>query len=411
MNRHKALLAISLLARAGAGFVGLFVLARALGPADYGLVATILAGASIVALLTDFGFSIKLLRDVGARPERAGEILADCFRVKTALVLPATVVVLVFLQHWQPEANALTACIFLYLSVIVLSYGELALVGLRALGHFRTELRIVLAGAAIFAAFLALAFFLHAPFIGFATAILLSRLMQSALAFFTLSRVVQLGNCLSGPVIGPLREAAGLAADTILTALSGQIDVVLVSFTLGLHATGIYQVAARASSYAMLPSQVLAGVYTPVLSARHHVRDREARALEARMLIEFPLLGALSALVIVLVFPALAPIIFGHAFAVPMSVWTGFAAFVFLRFSLGALGIALVARRAVKVRLLGQSLGAATLCTGMLALLPGWGVVAAPWVAVAATLVTALVYCTALGRGFWLRLSHRSGAA
>jgi O-antigen/teichoic acid export membrane protein len=41
MTSHKVLLAILLLSKIGTGMVSLFVLARCLGPADYGFVATI----------------------------------------------------------------------------------------------------------------------------------------------------------------------------------------------------------------------------------------------------------------------------------------------------------------------------------------------------------------------------------
>lgn len=396
MRRHKALLAVSLLARMGAGLASLLFLARALGPADYGLVATIFAYGAIVALVTDFGFSIKLLRDVGAQPQRAGELVAACFRVKTLLLCPASTIMLGVLIWRQPPPDVFLASVLLYLAVIVLSYGDLALVALRALGRYGTETGVVLVGMAGVVLMLGATAFAAPALLPLSVTLLAARLVQVALSLLALGRIVALENCIWGPVAPTARESLGLAGDTILTALSGQIDVIFVSALLGLHATGVYQVAARASAYALLPSQLLAGVYTPALSASHFAARAQARQLEARMRIEFPILGAVCAAFVIAVLPLLAPWLFGRAFHVPMDVWVGFGAMVLVRFSIGALGIALVARRAVRARLVGQSLGAVTLCLGMVILLPQFGVAAAPWVAVGATLVTAAIYLVAL---------------
>jgi len=398
MRRHKALLTLTMLMRMGGGLASLFLLARALGPGDYGVVATVFAYAAIVTLVTDFGFSVTLLRDVGAEPGRAGAIMAECLRIKNLLSALAALLALAALVAGRPDAAMFWSSVMLFGAVMVLSYGELALTGLRALGRYEVELAVVAAGTAALAMILGGAALAFAHILPMAIAVLLARSIQTGLAFAALAKFVRLGNCLVGPVRRPLRNGAGMAGDTVLTALSGQIDVILVSSLLGFHAAGTYQVAIRAASYVMMPSQVLSGIYTPALSAHHFAADSEARTLEARMRREFPLAGAVLGGFLVAVMPMLAPWIFGHAFTVPLDIWAGLGALVFVRFSTGALGIALVARRAVKTRLLGQGLGVSVLVVGLLSVLPVAGLSAAPWIAVAGAVTTAAIYALALRR-------------
>jgi len=394
MNRRKAFLALSLLLRMASGLASLLLLARGLGPADYGFVVTIFAYGAIAALLTDFGAPIRLLRDVGAEPQRAGELVAMCLRIKTALLLVASVTLAIALLWLRPGLPALEAGVLLYASILVLSYGDVALVGLRAQGHAGLEAGVVLAGTLAFVAALALTTF-SGDMLLVAAAILAARLMQAVLAFLVLRRLVRLGPCLKWPTRNELRAGSGLALDTVLTALSGQIDLVLVSAVLGFEASGLYQVAARTAAYALLPSQVLANAYTPMLS-RLHREAGNAASLERQMRFEFVLYGAGLGALVAMVMPLLGPWLFGPAFDAPAALWIGFGAWVFARFAIGGLGIALVARRAVRARLVGQGLGLVVILGGFVFVAPVWGILAAPWVMVAATLATATIYAIAL---------------
>lgn len=394
MNRHKALLTLALLGRLLAGFASLFLLARTLGPADYGVVATVFAYAAIVSLLTDFGFPVTLLRDIGAQPEKAGEFLAAGLRVKTLLAAIASFILLGVLITLRLDAPLFWSSICVHLAVMAASYGDLALIALRGLGRYDREVILVWSGTILFAAILLAAAWSAPALLPMALALLLARLVQTGLAFAGLRNMLTLR--FRGPILPHLRSSASMAADTFLTALSGQVDVILVSLLLGLEATGLYQLGARIASYALLPSQVLAGVYTPALSALHFARKPEAPALEARMRLEFPLGGLLFGGAVAGLMPFIAPWLFGPAFALPTWAWPGFGAFIFARFATGALGIALVARRMIRARLLGQSLGLAFLCAAMVALLPAFGMAIAPWLAAAATALTAAVYAVAL---------------
>lgn len=107
MNRDKLFLAVTLVCRIGVGIASLLVLARGLGPANYGFMATVLAYSSIASLVTDFGFGIQALRDIGAQPDRAGELIAACIRVKNLLVATATIIAVGALYSLNLSTEAL----------------------------------------------------------------------------------------------------------------------------------------------------------------------------------------------------------------------------------------------------------------------------------------------------------------
>ena len=399
MNRQKFFLAISMLARIASGIVSLFLLARGLGPTDYGFIATVFAYASIAALLTDFGFSLQALRDIGAQPERAGEIMAACVRVKNVLVLLVSVVALVLLLIQQPPTSVLISSILLYASIITLSYGDLALVAFRGIGRYDVETYVVVAATVAFVAIVGAVALLSPDLLSISIALLLARVCHTALSFFTVSRYVKLGNCLWGPlgeILRFARQSTSLAIDSILTTLSTQIDVIFISSMLGLHSTGIYQVASRVANYVYMPSGVLAGVYTPTLASHHHRKDDGRRHLERRMRFEFAGIGLVLGGLLVAILPFAAPIVFGHEYIVPFEIWVAFGALIFIRFAAAAFGVALVARRGVIFRLIGQGVGVSVIVIGLLVFLPIYGLVAAPWVMVVATVTTMVIYAAAL---------------
>jgi O-antigen/teichoic acid export membrane protein len=399
MRRQKLLLAISLLARIGTGLISLLVLARGLGPVDYGFIATVFAYSSIAALLTDFGFSVQALRDIGAEPERAGSIIAACIRVKNVLVLGASIVAVVVLFLLDIEAPLRLAGLLLHGSLMVMSYGDLAMVALRGVGRYDAEAFAVVGGAVFYVGIVGGVALGMPAVLPVAVAILIARLLQTAICFAVLRRHVALENCLFGPFFDMarfMRGSSALALDSVLTTASAQIDTILVSAILGLEAAGLYQVVARVAGYVVLPIQVLAGVYMPRLAQQHYRGG--GGPLELRMRGEFAAIGLVAGAFMLLVMPAIPPWVFGVDFAVPMAVWMAFGVLVLVRFVTAAFGVALTARRGVWCRVAGQGAGAAVIVVAMPIALGTLGILGAPLVSMAALLVTLAVYWWALRR-------------
>lgn len=398
MGRQKFYLAISMASRIGSGVVMLLFLARGLGPTDYGFIVTVFAYAQLIALLTDFGFSVQALRDIGAEPRRAGVIISACFRVKNILVLLASVLALAVLLFLPLRPELQIACALLYASTIAFSYGDLALIPFRGIGRYDYEAYVVVGGTLLFAILVGGTAFFFPDILAVSAALLVARLAYMTTALVFISRTVTLEN----PLVGPVREvwsftksSVGLAFDTILTVLSTQLDIIFVSALLGLEAVSIYQIASRVAGYLLLPAQVFSGVYMPSLAALHH-SGQSGRELERRMQIEFLGLGLFFGVSFAVSMPYLAPFLFGQGFSAPVEVWGLFGVLVAARFIAAAFGVALVARRGVRFRVMGQGLGVLMIVVGLPILLPRFGLVAAPVTMIGATLVTLVVYSIAV---------------
>jgi O-antigen/teichoic acid export membrane protein len=400
MTRHKVLLAISLLSKIGTGMVSLFVLARGLGPADYGFVATVFAYASIAALFTDFGFSVQALRDIGAQPGKAGELIAACVRVKNLLVLIVTLGAVLVLYLLGLDPHLLAASLLLYGSIMVNSYGDLVVVALRGIGKYAAETVSSILGMIVFVLIVGGTALAWPDILPISGALFVARLLQTAIAFLTVSRFTRLGNCLHGPLLDLLRfmrTSSGLALDSFLTAMAGQIDVILVSSLAGLSATGVYQAATRLSTYGQLPIQVLAGVHIPTLASQYHAKGA-GRARVARMRMEFLVVGLLVGCGFAILVPPFAQIVLGEGFAIDFLLSGAIGALIALKYYAASWGITLTARKGIGYRLAGQGAGLLTMCLAIPLAFSRVGLVAAPLGMIAATIVTLAIYIYANSR-------------
>ncbi|SON56953.1 Polysaccharide biosynthesis protein [Hartmannibacter diazotrophicus] len=409
MNKNKILLLVSLISRIFLGAFTVLILARSLVPSEYGFLVTIIAYSTIGSLFTDFGFAVQALRDIGAEPHRAGEILAASIRVKNILVLLISLLFAVGLVVAEIPADLVIPSIALYLSVISSSYCDLGAVALRGVNQYAAETYAIAAGAVIFLVLLVAAALLSGSPTALCLALFAGRFSQAFLCFAAVRRYMHLGNCL----IGNLRQAfqfakqsSGLAADSILTVIQGQIDIVLLSMVLSLHMTGSYQIVARLANYVLLPTQVYAGIYIPSLSHGFKNGDPNVRRTERRMILELFGYGTVMGAAFAFIAPIIAPHVFGSAYNVPWGVWLGFGLLLVVKGLTSSIGTSLIARRDVKFRVIGQAASLTVLLTGFIVFVPIFGLVAAPMTLVAASLSTLTAYVIGV-----LRSNARIGQA
>jgi O-antigen/teichoic acid export membrane protein len=395
MNKDKFFLAVTLFSRMVIGFASLMALARTLGPTDYGFMATILAYSQIAALLTDFGFGIQALRDIGAEPHRAGELIAACLRVKNFLVAIATALVVGVLLTRDLSSELFDASLMLYASIIVMSYGDMAIMALRGIGRFDVEAYAAWVGVVLFLIIVVGAALLKPHILALSAALLLARTGQAVLFFGVVRRFVQFGNCIFGQLKDIFlfaHNSSGLALDTILSVIPGQLDTVFVSSLLGLQAAGIYQVASRLANYVQLPIQILAQVYLPRLA--HTLQNDPAASgrLERHMVLEFSGIGLMLGFVFALLAPTLTPYAFGKEYTVPLSLWVAFAVSFFVNSIAAALGVALVAHRDIFYRVIGQLVSVTTIVIVFWFFLPIFGLVAAPGAVITGFTLSTILY-------------------
>lgn len=358
----------------------------------------------LLSMASDYGLGNFLLREAGARPKDAVNIVRRGLVLKVwTTALSVLIAALVFVVLRPASETALVNCAVL-IGVFSAAFADLGFVVVRAKGRFDVEARSVV-----------LSNFFMLPFVvGVAAAT--SDVFASALAF-ALSRLfylavaaVMLRKWLLGPGAWPsdwrglrrmVREASGFAADGILTNLSVQIDIVAVSLVLDPVSIGLYQVGARLVQGIAPFAAVLATVYLPRLA---RARNDAGLYLHLQNLvnIEFALLAFGAGAFFLFAAPVLSVAVFGERYAGLASLWPGFAAFALGRVWLAGLGVQLFASNKIYMRVIAQIVSLAVMGLGAVPVLTHYGLSAAPWLLAVSTLVGFPLYGHALW-GFGLR--------
>jgi O-antigen/teichoic acid export membrane protein len=143
MKRHFAYSLVSLGSRLLVGLVLFVILARLWGPGKFGLFTFVFSFTTLLVLLVDFGFHLYLLREVARSPSQAAVLIADSFCAKLVLVAGTVAIGLCLFAAIGPKALPPSVVFPLFLTALTLSFSELFVAPLRALGHFDQEAIVV----------------------------------------------------------------------------------------------------------------------------------------------------------------------------------------------------------------------------------------------------------------------------
>jgi O-antigen/teichoic acid export membrane protein len=393
---NRLFMTLSVFLRMGAGLLVLVVLARTLGPTRFGFVSTVFAYAALAGLLTDFGFSLKTLRDIAAAPDRGGEILGITLRIKallTCMTVAGGLGVLCILPLGMGERLAGGGFAS---GLLVGAVGDLALVAFRATGNFRREAWIVSWTSGAHGLLVIPAALSHAPLWAIAVMFLVSR---SGYAFASVRAALRLlppgaERSIDLKETGKaLLRSVPWATDNALTYLNSQIDALLMVPLLGFAAAGVYQSGARLVQASLAVAAVLSNIHIPAVAA-HGVDHRISRA-ELTMILEFTGLGTFWALAFIFLGPLFTHLVLGDAYARLDQLWPGFAAFVLARYIAASLGSALAALAKPGPRVAAQLCGLGAILYGFFWILPTAGLTSVPWIMAMGSAATLVLFALA----------------
>jgi len=396
MSNHLYM-AASVLIRMVAGLLVFTLLARGLGPGEYGVVATVFSYATLGSLLTDFGLASKTLRDIGEDRERGGAILNSSLSVKsylTLIVMAAGILVLVLM----PGSRTIRLASGLFGSAILIgTIGDMALVSFRGMGRFSRETWITASVSTVHLLVVGSVSMLSGNILLVSAAFIASRVIYSLIAIGAAEKLF------AGTSLRPesprrvwvaVRGAWGWAVDSGLGYLTSQIDGILVAAMFGLHSAGIYQSGSRFIQAALGLVVILAAVHIPALAKASKETVRIGKG-ERRMMIEFLSAGVGLGVIFWAGGPLITRFLLGDAYKEVDSLWFSFAVFVCLRYLAAALGTSLTARGVPITRILGQLAALVVIAIGFALFVPGAGLGVVPWIMSAGALATLLSYCVA----------------
>lgn len=343
MLQHAFFMAITTGVRLLTGVVLFVLLARTLGPADFGQFAYWVTVTSLLSLLVDYGLTPKILREVGKEPASARKALGDALVTKLGfsaclfLVLP--VVPFVF----NLDSRDVVLMFSLMVAAIGFSFGDFICAPFRALNSYGEETKVVVLTSIIHFVLVYGAAILDLGLEAIAIVFAVSRLIYSCTSYFSSLKV------LGKPVwpenkqscfIKEAKDGLYYALDMGMANLYLQIDTVLIKLYLGSHAVGVYQAGAKlAQGFYMLP-QIASNLYLPRIA-----RVESSPPLLARVLRDSSIQLFFSGLIGYLIFSLGAVFfqerIFGHEYIELREIFPLFGLLVFTRYYSASLGFAL----------------------------------------------------------------------
>lgn len=262
------------------------VIARALGPAEYGAWATSFAALATLGALAALGFPNLITRRVAGHQSRhewdaARTVMTRSVRLSTAcataLALVAGGIV------YAADGIASTHALLFAVTVAALPFVTLTNIwgaALRGLGHgvvaqaLPTVLRplLLLLGVGV-----ALLVFVARPGALLAMLINLAAAILTFVATFALYRRLRPQELVSahanGPVPGLWQEAFPFMILSIIAMVGARIDLFLIAGLLDAHAAGLYEVAWRGADLVTLPLTATTAVLAPEYAKRHGRQD------------------------------------------------------------------------------------------------------------------------------------------
>jgi PST family polysaccharide transporter len=308
--------------RMGMGVVVLGMVARYLGPAQFGVLNYSISLTAIFAAVASLGIEGIVIRELVKAPERRSAILGTAFVLR--LLGGGVALSLVFLAGWLTSDVQYVAPLAV---VVALAFFPQAfeVIDLWFQKNIQSKYTVlaksgaVLIGSAIKIGLVAA----RAPLILFAAALALDAVFAAiALAIMYHRRGEHMRNWSVSREIARniLRDSWPLILSGILVAIYMRVEQVLVMMFFGSTSAGIYFAAVRMTEiWQFIPGFILASLY-PLLVEK---RQQNADAYLQKLQLVFDLLtgfGLVVAVGITVIGPYLLPLIFGAKFvsAVPI---------------------------------------------------------------------------------------------
>jgi O-antigen/teichoic acid export membrane protein len=363
MFKNTFFMTVSTLVRLLPGVVLFIVLARLLGPEDFGRLMYGFTVATIAVLVIEYGFAQQLLRDIGKAPEQVKVIMGRVFLAKILLTLLVSGGVLgaLFLFPKSHEDQLIFGA--LLLSCILASFADFLNVAFRGIGRFHEETKVATISSLFhFAVLLGLAL-IGADMISLSQGFVVSRMLNLTLSWMAYRRIIggfEFGGQSWKTAIHTLKSGFPYAADAGFTNFFSQVDILIVNHYLGVGSVGLYQAGMRFLQGASQFAPVLGNVYLPAIAGCEG-NPTQLKRLSKKFNTQMLLLGTAGWAVFTFGGEWITRLIYGEKYAGLTPLWPYIGLLLFLRYVAASQGVLLTASGAQSIRVWAQIAGLAVL--------------------------------------------------
>lgn len=256
---------LAVVARLASGTALFVVLGRLLGPEAFGNFMAAMAGAALLAYLSNLGLTQQVLREVAVRSADAARASSELLSTKLML---AVLLVAVALLTGAVGGHYWWAFAVLAVALVCDGIVEFLFALLKAHGHYGAEAGFTTVAAIIHLVLVSAVCIYWPDIVLIACAFALSRVLQLGAAVFVCRAQMPLPavQWSLGVAWRQVRQGWAYAVDVGLGQLAAQLDTVLVRLLLGAHAAGIYQAGMRVVVGMLMLSVVAGNVFIPRLT-------------------------------------------------------------------------------------------------------------------------------------------------
>lgn len=330
--------------RLGAGMAVFVLVARYLGPRDFGIFSYWLSVATILCIFVNFGFGTMVLKSFGDSHHNAPVIMANVLTAKivlASLVIGLSVVCLFFISGPLNQQ-----CFFILLSAQLFeSFSEFYNLGFRVNSHFKNEAALSTITSIIHIVILISTLLLTKSLIFVCLAFAVSRFIGLILTSIYISRVWQTiypGRLIHATSL--IKSSWAYALEIKLYTLYTQLDSLIIFNMLGAPALGLYQAGMKLVLGTCKLATVLAQLVLPKMSKAYQASPWIAKKTFLKVFSIFFLSGLAGMLVMSFFSVKVTYILFGDQYE-SLSQWLPFFGMILLlRFTETGTGLILVAK-------------------------------------------------------------------
>jgi Membrane protein involved in the export of O-antigen and teichoic acid len=344
MLKNIFFMALSMGARLISGAVLLFILARVLGPKEYGVMVYNFSVSLMLLLIVEYGYTTYIIKCGGDDKASVPRLMAEAFATKFYLM--AVYIFVCLILFWIGFLKIEDALLFslLALSSILMSYGDFINIGFRGIQAFHKESWNVIGASVIHFCIVIPVLLMYKNSLAVALGFVISRGLFLALSLASYRRCFGAGLfqkklLFSRTIIlGNLKSGFTYAADNGLVNVRSYLDIVLINWMLGPTLVGLYQAGMNIVKAIENLAPIFANVYLPRLSSLQH--DMAVCGRNYLHLVSLMFVAGLSIfLIFLMVNEHIVTLLLGYKYAEISSLFPLLGIFLFCRFITVAQGV------------------------------------------------------------------------
>jgi len=315
------------------------LIARHLGPEEFGHYMFWYGVTLLCALIAHYGLSHMLLKEISQHPENVANTLGESLSLR--LMLSAVLVLCALGGSVLVDRPELL--LVLLLAHLMETISETFYVTYRALGHYARESQLAACVAITQFGFVAAAVITKQNTAVIAVAFLTGKVAQLALILpiskqtfgrFSLQPV--------GAAFRLARRAKAYAIDNLLGSAFGNIDSTVLRIYVGIDAVGIYQSGMRIFIGIAQAAAVFSSVFLPAMAKQALCKEKNPRTA-LTLQASFMMYGLVAGLALAYFSDQIVDLAFGESYSELATLLPFFGLLFFVRLSADAWGVILMA--------------------------------------------------------------------